>query len=206
MSEHDPDRYDAEAQNSDAHESDSGIRPGDDDAPHVFDGADALEEDEELEDASQTDDAQEAHLVLIVTGAHLRAEIADRPLAYQLRTQIEDWVEQHAKVLTQPIAAVVCSDVWYLNQEGLQRHPTISLGGPGVNALSAYYFKRLETAFVREDEMIIQLDPEYVDLRVCIWGRDHERTVDTMGVFCERFLDGFLRAVVTQVEPEVDSQ
>lgn len=145
-----------------------------------------------------------ARLVLIVTGAHLRAEVADRPLAYKLRTRIEDWAQQHSGVLDQPIAAVVCSDVWYLNQQDLQRHPTISLGGPGVNALSAYYFKKLTAAYVREDEMIVQLDPEYVDLRVCVWGRDHERTAAALAVFTQRFLDGYLRAVVTQVEPEVD--
>ncbi len=158
---------------------------------------------QEAQDARDQELA-EAHLLLIVTGAHLRAEIADRPLAYQLRTRVEDWVERHTGVLTQPIAAVVCSDVWYLNQKVLHRHPTISLGGPGVNALSAYYFKRLDTAYVREDEVIIQLDPEYVDLRVCVWGRDHERTVETVNLFCERFLDGYLRAVVTQVEPKTD--
>jgi hypothetical protein len=145
-----------------------------------------------------------AHLVLIVTGAHLRAEIADRPLAYQLRTRIEDWVQQHSGKLEQPIAAVVCSDVWYLNQQELQRHPTISLGGPGVNALSAYLFKKLTAAYVREDDMIVQLDPEYVDLRACVWGRDHEQTVAALNLFTQRFLDGYLRAVVTQVEPEVD--
>ena len=36
-----------------------------------------------------------AYLVLIVVGAHLRAEEADRPLAYRLCEQVQAWVARH---------------------------------------------------------------------------------------------------------------
>ncbi|MFW6336882.1 MAG: hypothetical protein ACOC3G_07120, partial [Phycisphaeraceae bacterium] len=61
--------------------------------------------------------------IFIVVGVHLRAEVGDRPLAYELRDQIERWKSEHADVLTDPLEPVVLSDVWYLNQEDLQRRP-----------------------------------------------------------------------------------
>ncbi|MEE9211689.1 MAG: hypothetical protein V3U29_03450 [Phycisphaeraceae bacterium] len=105
-------------------------------------------------------------LLLIVVGAHLRAEVADRPLAYRLRQHIADWLRAQDASLNIRLGPIVCSDVWYLNQETLQQLPTISLGGSGVNALSAYYAQKLASAMVRDNQMVIQLDPEYVDLRV----------------------------------------
>lgn len=142
------------------------------------------------------------NLILIVVGAHLRAEVADRPLAYRLRERVEAWLEKFGQHLNLPLVPIVCSDIWYLNQDELQRRPTISLGGPGVNALSAYYGDKLASAMIREKQMIIQLDPEFVDLRVCIWGMNHEYTVEAMDHFIRQYLDGYLRAVATQVEPQ----
>ena len=81
--------------------------------------------------------------MLIVVGAHLRAEVADRPLAYRLRERIHAWLEKFGTGMNVPIMPVVCTDIWYMNQEPLQNRPTISLGGPGVNALSAYYGQKL---------------------------------------------------------------
>jgi len=144
------------------------------------------------------------NLLLIVTGAHLRAEQADRPLAQRLQKRIETWVHRHDNALDDPLLPVSCCDLWYLNQPTLQRRPTISIGGPGVNALSAYFYRRLDPALVRDKQLIIQLDPEFVDLRVCLWGPDHQRTAEALEIFMRRFLDGFLRAVATQVEPQID--
>lgn len=141
-------------------------------------------------------------LLVIVVGAHLRAEQADRPLAYALLNQVQAWVQQHKASLNVPVTPVVCSDIWYLNQPTLHRRPTISLGGPGVNALSAYYFRKLQPAWVRDDQIMIQLDPEFADLRVCVWGRDHAMTIQAVEMFVQRFLGGYLQAVVTQVEPQ----
>lgn len=140
--------------------------------------------------------------MLIVVGAHLRAEVADRPLAYRLRERIHAWLERFGTGINVPLVPVVCSDIWYMNQEALQQRPTISLGGPGVNALSAYYGQKLPAAVVRENEMVIQLDPEFTDLRVCIWGMNHDLTIAALELFIRKYLDGYLRAVITQVEPE----
>ena len=144
------------------------------------------------------------NLLFIVTGAHLRAETADRPLAYQLADRIRNWVQTNRKDLTLLFVPVVCSDIWYVNDKTLQNRPTISIGGPGVNALSAYFAQKLDQAFIRDNQVIIQLDPEFVDLRVCIWGVNHEQTIHALSVFDEKYLDGYLRAVATQVEPRVD--
>lgn len=144
------------------------------------------------------------NLMMIVVGAHLRAEVADRPLAYRLHAAVNEWLEKHQDAITEPFVPVVCSDVWYVNHRSLQRRPTISIGGPGVNALSAYYADKLDPSLVEENHFIIQLDPEFVDLRACVWGMNHDLTVKGLDVFIDRYLDGFLRAVVSQVEPHVD--
>ena len=145
-----------------------------------------------------------SNLLVIVVGAHLRAEVADRPIAYRLVEEVRRWQANQGERLTVRLSPVVCSDVWYMNQEPLQRRPTISVGGPGVNALSAYYAQKLNPALVRENQMIIQLDPEFVDLRVCVWGMNHEMTVGAVNYFAQHYLDSYLRAVATQVEPQVD--
>jgi len=80
--------------------------------------------------------------------------------------------------------------------------PTITLGGPGVNALSAYLADKLSPALVRDEKLLIQLDPDFVDLRVGIWGFDHALTAEALDLFINKYLDSYLTAVATQVEPE----
>lgn len=143
-------------------------------------------------------------MVLIVVGAHLRAEIADRPLAYLLQQHIRQWLDKHCQLLDVPIEPVVCSDIWYLNNHLLQQRPTLCLGGPGVNALSAYLSQQLPEPHVRNQQVVIQIDPEFTDLRVCIWGTNHDLTLKGLDLFTNQYLEGFLRAVATQVEPKVE--
>lgn len=140
-------------------------------------------------------------LLLIVVGSHLHAEVADRPQAYRLHERIGAWVEKHAPEVDPPVLPVVCSDIWYVKQESLQRRPTISIGGPKANALSAYFNDTLHPGVVRDERLTIQLDPEMTDLRVSVWGFDHEATVEAVELFVRDYLDNYLRAVVTQVEP-----
>jgi len=141
-------------------------------------------------------------LMLLVVGAHLRAEMADRPLAYQLKSRIDQWLDQHRGEMNISLKPVVCSDIWYVNNEALQTRPTICIGGPGVNGLSAYFRQKLHDALVRENQVVIQLDPEFTDLRVCLWGMDHALTVEALELFMTRYLENYLRAVLTQVEPQ----
>lgn len=114
---------------------------------------------------SQTHNCDD-YSILVVTGSNLRAEYADRPLAYQL----QEAIEQTALEQDHQIKTLVISDLWYLNTQCLQNMPMISIGGPGVNAVSAHLYKKLSNALVAENALVIQMDPELKDLRACIWG------------------------------------
>ena len=67
-------------------------------------------------------------LVLLVVGAHLEAEVTDRALGYRLREQILAW--QAGADCPQPLRPVVCTDLWYLNNQPLRQRPAISIGRP----------------------------------------------------------------------------
>jgi hypothetical protein len=138
-------------------------------------------------------------LILIVTGAHLRAEATDRPIAYNLRKRIADWLAARGRPETAKTPRVlVCSDVWYLNNDPLRSRPTISIGGPGVNALSAYLADKLPSAFAIEDVMLVQADLEFHDVIACCWGRDERATAAAVDAFVERYLEGFMEAAMAK--------
>ena len=141
-------------------------------------------------------------MLLIVVGAHLRAEVGDRPLAYMLREEINRRLsDRFGDDL--PLDAVVCSDVWRLNDESISTRPTISIGGPGVNALSAFLGDKLSSVFVVEDQLLIQADLEWNDLSVCVWGMDHERTIAAVQSFVDRYLDAFLEASIARLDDDL---
>ncbi|MBN1435735.1 MAG: hypothetical protein JW936_01555 [Sedimentisphaerales bacterium] len=138
---------------------------------------------------------QDEYSVLIVTGSNLRAEHADRPLAYQLQNSIDQLTYE----LDQPAKSLVISDLWYLNAKSLQNKPMISIGGPGVNAVSAYLYKYLANALVAENALVIQMDPSLKDLRACVWGANHKLTINALDIFVEKgYLRDFLTAVWAQ--------
>jgi hypothetical protein len=137
-------------------------------------------------------------LLLIVVGAHLRAEAADRPLAYDLREQIDRWLSKQVEREAQRPLVLVCCDIWYVNQDVLHRHPLICLGEPSVNALSAHLANRLTPALVRDQKLTIQLDPQFNDLRVCLWGVNSDLTSEALALFESRYLDAFLHAALDQ--------
>lgn len=142
-------------------------------------------------------------LILIVVGAHLRAEVVDRPIGEELRERVQEWVDAKRPAGDDPDwvepLVVVCTDIWYLNNEDLRAQPTISVGAPGVNALAAYLADRLETTFVVEDVLAVQVDLDFVDPVASCWGTDPDSTAQAVGVFCERYLDGFLDSAVRQL-------
>ena len=41
-----------------------------------------------------------------------------------------------------------------------------------------------------------------MDLRVSIWGMNHDQTIDAVEHFCRDYMNNYLRAVATQVEPK----
>ncbi len=130
--------------------------------------------------------------LLIVTGSSLRAEQADRPLAYDLKAKIEMCLSD----LQFSNNVVVLSDIWYLNAEALQQLPMISLGGPGVNAVAAFLHKRLANALVIDNTLAIQMDLDKPDLKASIWGVDNDTTCQALDLFVEKdYLMRFLEAV-----------
>ena len=129
---------------------------------------------------------QPADLLLIVTGAHLSAEVHDRPIAYALRDRIAAELGEDR--------IVVCSDIWYLNRPELSASPLIAIGGPEVNALTADLTDSLPAALVVEGKLIVQMDVESVPVRACCWGIDAELTARALLLFAERHLAGFLAA------------
>ncbi len=140
-------------------------------------------------------------LLLIVVGAHLRAERFDRPLAYRLRERILRWQDAQrqqrkangAAALIEPL---VCTDLWYLNARELHSRPTIAIGDPSSNAAVAYFSTRLPTAFVIENTLRVHLDPEFIDCQACLWGATTGATASAIDVFIERYLDAFLEEVI----------
>lgn len=132
-----------------------------------------------------------ALLLPIVVGARLEAELIDRPLAYRLaqamrlRQQDDDG---------QGLSPVVCTDLWYLNDNDLQARPAVTIGEPDVNAATACLARRLPTAFVIEGSLRIQLDLELLDLRACLWGADASAMATCLDLFVDRYLDDFLQA------------
>lgn len=139
-------------------------------------------------------------LLLIVVGAHLKAETHDRAIGYRLRERVIERLsarfgpEKHAR--PHPLTPGVCSDLWYLNNETLRTRPTVSIGGPDVNALTAYLADKLPSVLAVEDVYLVQLDPEYADVVACCWGAEHSDTLASVDAFTERYLDEFLDAAL----------
>jgi len=143
-------------------------------------------------------------MLLIVVGAHLRAELNDRPLGDRLRDAVlrrQDELRSQQHDDGPPLHAVVCTDLWYLNSKELLARPAIAIGDPTVNAATAYLSNRLPTAFVIENSLRIHLDLEYIDGQVCLWGVDPSATMSAIDMFVERYLDDFLKQAMSSVSP-----
>src|SRR5205807_1757413 len=110
-------------------------------------------------------------LILIVTGSTLRAEQMDRPLAYYLQTQIDQFSAGHDDRL-----ALVISDRYYLTHPDLHGLPMISVGGPGVNRLAQRLLKKLPAVMAADGKFFIQMDPDERVLHGSIWGMDNPET------------------------------
>jgi hypothetical protein len=146
-------------------------------------------------------------LLWIVTGVQLHAELGDRPLAYRVQEEVK-------KVLRSMLgdapdggpprlAPAVVSDVFYLNNESLHARPAVSIGGPGVNALSALLVSELPTAASIEQTLVVQMDLDGKDHRCAVWGMNHLDTVRAVEVFISKgYLEAFVKAAVDRVKEE----
>ena len=130
-----------------------------------------------------------------MTGSTLRAEQHDRPLAYRLK----ETIEQRLAATDCRREVVVIGDLWYLNCEPLHQIPMICVGGPAVNAASAQLFKKVPTALVIDNALLIQMDLHLQDLRVVIWGGNSASTADAVDIFVSRgYLGRFLEGVLAR--------
>ncbi|MBX3386186.1 MAG: hypothetical protein KF768_06425 [Phycisphaeraceae bacterium] len=143
---------------------------------------------------------------LIVVGAHPRAECFDRALAYRLSARVRAWLRERfpddalggsASGVLEPL---VLTDVWYLNDRSMRGRPVVSIGGPGVNALTAALADKLPSVFVIDDSMMVQMDPECAELSACCWGVGPSETAGAVEVFSERYMEEFLRAGIREAE------
>jgi len=145
-------------------------------------------------------DIEIEELALIVVGGQLRAEASDRPLAYRLLDAMQDQLHQQTGSTDWPLRPLVCTDILYMNQGELQQRPTISIGGPGVNAVSAYLYQKLPTALAIEDKLVVQLDVDFDDFRAAIWGVDAQHTLAALELFEQKYLPEFVNALLKAVE------
>ncbi len=129
-------------------------------------------------------------VIPIVVGATLESETHDRPIARRLALTINRALGFEGE----DGAALVCTDLWYLNDAALRARPTVSVGRPDRNALSAYLGDKTPSAFVVDDVLMVQADPEMSEAVVCCWGVDARATGWAVDVFVERYLDAFIGA------------
>src|SRR4051794_26331545 len=144
-------------------------------------------------------------LIWIVTGVQLNAELGDRPLAYRLEKEVRKALRATlgAKPKGGPprLSPVVVSDVFYFNSDDVQGRPAISVGGPGMNALSASLANDLPTVAAVENELVVQMDLEFADLRCAVWGMSHLDTVRAVELFIGRgYLEAFVKGVVGKLD------
>ena len=139
--------------------------------------------------------------LLIVTGSTLRAEELDRPLAYYLQQQ----VDRAAKRLGMELNTRVLADFRWLNEEALQRRPTISIGGHGVNELTKFWLKDVPFSLVVDQQYCVQMNPDLASgvPQASLWGMDNPTTQISVSVFIDRFLPRFLEATAHYV-PDPD--
>jgi hypothetical protein len=149
--------------------------------------------------------------LLIVTGSTLRAEEMDRPLAYYLKQRIEkalaDAIDAGRDGLEGYVVRVVADFRW-IHDDPLQNLPTISLGGPGVNALAQRWLEEIPVSLAFGERYFIQMDPDLAETRASVWGMDNATTQIAVSVFTDRFLPRFLERCSTidahLIPPEAD--
>ena len=130
--------------------------------------------------------------LLIVCGSTLRAEEVDRPLAYYLKQRVEDVLTTIEDAPAPPMKVTVVADFRWIHDDPLQALPTISVGGPAVNALAHRWLEEIPVSLAVDEQYYIQMDPDLDEPRASVWGMDNATTQIAVSVFIERFLPRFL--------------
>lgn len=124
--------------------------------------------------------------ILIVVGAHLDAEVEDRPLAYHLAAALRERAGARR--------VIVATDLWVLNQREWQGARIVSVGRPQVNAMTAYLAGRLPSVFAVDGRLMVQMDLESGEALAACWGMDQESTAAAVEAFMEKYLEHFASA------------
>lgn len=129
--------------------------------------------------------------IVLVTGTGLVAEEKDRPLAYQLKAEIDQRGVGHAFR-----RGVVVGDAWYLENQIFHLNPTIAIGGPGANGVAGEFVSELPIVWQHENRAYVQL--EYVGdvKRVVLWGMDGEATALALAMFIQ---NGMLSDLIERI-------
>jgi hypothetical protein len=134
-----------------------------------------------------------ARVLPIVVGAHLDAERTDRATAYRLRTAMIETLGTLGAGEWEP---VVLTDLWHLHSDWLGKRPTVSVGAPVLNALSASLADRIESVFVIDGRLMVQMDLDSSPAVACCWGVGPAETAEAAAVFAERHMGAFVRAAL----------
>src|SRR6516162_6280437 len=152
-------------------------------------------------------------LLLVVTGSTLRAEEVDRPLGYYLKQRIDQALREATATGRRDLenyVVRVIADFRWIHDEPLQNLPTISLGGPGVNALAHRWLEEVPVSMAYSERYFIQMDPDLAEVRASVWGMDNTTTQIAVSVFVDRFLPRFLERCATTdahlTPPEADPE
>ena len=139
--------------------------------------------------------------LLIVTGMTLESERTSRPLAYTVREHVAAWLDLDRDE-GQPgaLEPVVCADVWWFNNPDLRSCPTIAIGGPEHNALTAYLADKLPSVFAMDGRVLVQMDLDGVDLLATCWGVDDQTTSAAVDRFLEHYLDRFMESACARFD------
>lgn len=127
--------------------------------------------------------------IVLVTGSSDAQR--DRALAHWLQAEID------RRGNGQPYRrAVVTGDDWYLESGVLQQHPTIAIGGPGVNAVTQQFAPELPTLVNEDERVYVQADLDGEVKRVGLWGADAAATSAAVDAFVVHgYLDDLLRRI-----------
>jgi len=149
--------------------------------------------------------------ILIVVGVDIEPEEADRPLAYKLKSVIEasprfgghpfrkcivisDALYEHDKLIQ--VCPTIAIDALYEHDKLIQVCPTIAIGGPGVNAVAGVLVEKLPVYLSKNNRYFIQLDKDFIDQKISIWGMDRDSTAESIEMFIANgILDDFLKTI-----------
>ncbi|MGH7582926.1 MAG: hypothetical protein ACREL5_06865 [Gemmatimonadales bacterium] len=129
-----------------------------------------------------------AETVVVVISAGIGMTAGDRYSAFALKEAVDGRGAGHPYR-----RAVIVSDLAWLDTPMLHDTPTISVGGPGVNAVAGRFGDELPTVWSDQDRAVIQAAFEAAPQRAALWGADAAATAAAVDAFIARgWLDEFL--------------